>query len=49
MNENSKNNITTDESSNNIVIHSGNSDTITIDELLLTFNLESGKLHFLNQ
>lgn len=25
MNENSKNNITTDESSNNIVIHSGNS------------------------
>ena len=33
MNENSKNNITTDESSNNIVIHSGNSDTITIDDI----------------
>ena len=45
MNENSKNNITTDESSNNIVIHSGNS----IDDIGITFNLESGKLHFLNQ
>lgn len=49
MNENSKNNITTDESLNNIVIHSGNSDTITIDDIGITFNLESGKLHFLNQ
>ena len=47
--KNSKNNITTDESSNNIVIHSGNSDTITIDDIGITFNLESGKLHFLNQ
>ena len=49
MNENSKNNITTYEPSNNIVIHSGNSDTITIDDIGITFNLESGKLHFLNQ
>ena len=49
MNENSKNNITTNESSKNIVIHSGNSDTITIDDIGITFNLESGKLHFLNQ
>ncbi len=49
MNENSKNNITTNESSNNIVIHSGNSDTITIDDIGISFNLESEKLHFLNQ
>lgn len=49
MNENSKNNITTNESSNNIVIRSGNSDTITIDDVGITFNLESGKLHFLYQ
>lgn len=49
MNENSKNNITTNEASNNIVIHSDNSDTITIDDIGITFNLESGKLHFLNQ
>lgn len=49
MNENSKNNITTNESSNNIVIQSGNSDTITIDDIGISFNLESEKLHFLNQ
>lgn len=49
MNEKSKNNITTNESSNNIVIHSGNSDTITIDDIGISFNLESEKLHFLNQ
>ena len=49
MKKKKKNNITTNESSNNIVIHSGNSDTITIDDIGITFNLESGKLHFLNQ
>lgn len=48
MNKNSENNITTDELSNNIIIHSGNN-SIIMDDTDITFNLESGKLRFLNQ
>ena len=48
MNENSRNIITTEELSDNIIINSGNN-TIIIDDAVISFNLESGKLHFLNR